>query len=94
MVQGFRANNRILIKVERATADNTKTEISKHVTAVTDQEPSILMNSDVLEIAARQKEKGQKALDKDARKILKHGGKILNYHSSHLDYCITILIFF
>ncbi|CAD5230398.1 unnamed protein product [Bursaphelenchus xylophilus] len=76
MIIGFRQNNRVQLKVERAVDDKTRTEVSKCLTAVTDQEPSVLMNSDVLDILKRQKERMKDTnVVPESKKILKKGSE-------------------
>ncbi|KAH7730100.1 PDZ domain-containing protein [Aphelenchoides avenae] len=57
IVQGFQQNHRVTLLVERAIDDAAKSEASAVLSAVTNHDPSVVMNSDVLEIAKRQKER-------------------------------------
>ncbi|CAD5226450.1 unnamed protein product [Bursaphelenchus okinawaensis] len=82
MIFGFRTNNKIQLKVERAANEMTKTEVTKCLSAVTDQDPSVLMQSDVLDIMKKQQEKMKENLQA-SKKILKNlfnfadfGGKL------------------
>jgi len=54
LVQGFRYNNRATLQVERPITDDTRSAVSYVITAATNQDPSVIMQSDVLDIMQRQ----------------------------------------
>jgi len=71
LVNAFRYNNRVELKIERAVIEEAKSNVSALLTAASNLEPSIIMQSDVLEIMDRQRDKVGQNDDKKVRCVYK-----------------------
>lgn len=57
LVNAFRSNNRVTLHVERPVDDEAVSSVSNVITAASNQDPSVFMQSDVLDIMQKQMKK-------------------------------------
>lgn len=71
LVNAFRCNNRVTLKIERPINEETKSVVSACMTASTNQDPSVVMQSDVLDIMNRQLKKLEQNEDQKIKCVYK-----------------------
>lgn len=71
LVQAFRFNNRVGLKVERPVIEDAKSSVSSALSAYSDCEPSVIMQSDVLEIMENQRQKLAANNEKNVKGVYK-----------------------
>jgi hypothetical protein len=74
LVNAFRYNNRVGLKIERAVIDEAKSNVSALLTAASNLEPSVIMQSDVLDIMDRQRDKIGRNEDNKIKCVYKSDG--------------------
>jgi len=74
LVNAFRFNNRVGLTIERAVIEETKSNVSALLTAASTLEPSVIMQSDVLDIMDRQRDKMNQNDDKKVKCVYKTDG--------------------
>lgn len=71
LVQAFRFNHRATLKIERAVEEETKSCVSNILTAASNLDPSVVLESDVLEIMQRQLKKLEQNDDQKLKGLYK-----------------------